>query len=285
MQIRKVGVVGSGTMGAGIAQVMAQNGFQVLLFDINIEVVNRSISGIHSRVERLVQKGKLSKDEAHEIKQRIMSTVLLSEMKTCQLVIEAAPEKLEIKRDIFKQLDEYCLPGTILATNTSSFSITEIARITKRSQKVIGMHFFNPAPVMSLVEIIKGLRTSEETVDLLLHFARDLKKDPVTCQDSPGFIVNRVARPYYNEALRILGDKIASVEQIDRIMKKSGNFRMGPFELQDMIGIDINYSTTESVYQNFFGDPRFRPHYYQQRMMQSGRHGRKTGGGYYEYDN
>ncbi|MFC4767767.1 3-hydroxyacyl-CoA dehydrogenase NAD-binding domain-containing protein [Effusibacillus consociatus] len=282
--ITTVGVVGSGTMGAGIAQVVAQNGFHVVLYDIKEEIVERALSGIFARVQRLFEKGKLSRDEYDALKARLQTTATLADMSSCQLVIEAAPEKMEIKKEIIQQLDQHCPENTILATNTSSFSVTEIGSVSKRPDRVAGMHFFNPVPLMPLVEIIKGIRTEDKTIDILVQFALALDKHPVTCQDTPGFIVNRVARPFYNEALRIKGDRVASVEQIDRIMKKAGKFRMGPFELQDLIGIDINFSTTESVHQGFFGEDRFRPHFYQQRMMQSGKLGRKVGGGYYDYE-
>ncbi|WP_019121890.1 3-hydroxyacyl-CoA dehydrogenase NAD-binding domain-containing protein [Brevibacillus massiliensis] len=284
MNAKTVGVVGSGTMGSGIAQVISQSGSSVLLYDINETVVNRAIAKISGQLDRLHEKGKLSEADCLAAKERIRPAVNLVELQHCELVIEAAPERLEIKRDLFRQLDECCRRETILATNTSSFSVTEMGGFTSRAERVAGLHFFNPAPLMPLVEVIRGIKTAEETVSWLYRFACDLGKSPVICEDTPGFIVNRVARPYYNEALRILGDRIATAEQIDRIMKKAGAFRMGPFELQDLIGIDINFSTTESVHAGFFGDPRFRPHTYQQRMMQAGKLGRKAGGGFYDYD-
>lgn len=280
-----VGVVGSGTMGSGIAQVVAQNGFNVLLFDIKEEIVIESLARMSTRLEKLVEKGKISRDELDAIRKRIQTSTDLSDMRVCQFVIEAAPEKLSIKKEIFQELDKYCSEETILATNTSSLSVTEIESITRRPGRVAGMHFFNPVPLMPLVEVIRGVRTRDETVKALVQFAKALRKVPVTCEDTPGFIVNRIARPFYNEALKIQGERLATIEQIDRIMKKAGRFRMGPFELQDLIGIDINFSTTESVHQGFFGEDRFRPHYYQQRMMQSGKLGRKAGVGYYHYDN
>lgn len=284
MKVKTIGVIGSGTMGAGIAQVISQSGFNVLLYDISEEIINRALSRVFSQIDKLCEKGKLTEPESHDVKKRIRTTINLAEMQGCQIVIEAAPEKMEIKRHIFQALDQYCSKETLLVTNTSSFSITEIAGITTHPERVAGLHFFNPAPLMPLVEIVRGLRTNDETIDTLVDFARNINKSPVACKDTPGFIVNRVARPYYNEALRIMGDQVASIEQIDRIMKKAGRFRMGPFELQDLIGVDINFSTTESLHQGFFADPRFRPHFYQQRMVQSGRLGRKTGGGYYEYE-
>jgi 3-hydroxybutyryl-CoA dehydrogenase len=284
MDVSTVGVVGSGTMGAGIAQVVIQNGMNVLLFDIKDEILNNSLQQIKARINRLWEKGKVSEVECQAIKERIKTTTNLEEMKICQLVIEAAPEKISLKQDIFQKLDEYCSEDTILATNTSSFSITEIASFTSHPERVAGLHFFNPAPLMPLVEVIRGLRTSQKVVETLALIARRWQKDPVICEDTPGFIVNRVARAFYNEALKIQGEGTAKIDQIDRIMKKAGLFKMGPFELQDMIGIDINYSTTESVYQSFSGEARFRPHHYQRRMVQSGQLGRKAGRGYFTYE-
>ncbi len=284
MNIQKVGVIGSGTMGAGIAQVVSQQGFLVRLYDIGDEIVSRAVSKIHGQWDRMTEKGKMTQEACGEAKSRLTSTTDLADLKDCQIVIEAAPERMEIKQDIFRKLDECCSPDAILASNTSSFSITAIAGISKRPQRIAGLHFFNPAPLMPLVEVIRGLRSADETMETLTAFTRALGKNPVLCQDTPGFIVNRVARPFYNEALRIMGDRVASVEQIDRIMKKAGQFRMGPFELQDFIGIDINFQTTESLYEGTFGDPRFRPHFYQQRMKQSGSLGRKSGRGYYDYE-
>lgn len=284
MDIKIVGVIGSGTMGSGIAQTIAQHGCEVILYDINEEVVSRGVDTMISRLQRLVEKKRLNNKEYETIKKQIHTSTDLKDLNACQLIIEVAPENIKIKKDIFQKLDEYCSPETLLLTNTSSFSITEIASVTNRAEKVAGMHFFNPAPLMKLVEVIRGLSTSEVTIQIIYDFALKLDKKPVVCKDTTGFIVNRVARPFYNEALRIMGDNIASIEQIDRIMKQAGNFKMGPFELQDLIGIDINYSVTESVHQGFFGEPRFRPHSYQKRMMQSGNLGKKVGRGYYNYD-
>ncbi|MEB3100150.1 3-hydroxyacyl-CoA dehydrogenase NAD-binding domain-containing protein [Ferviditalea candida] len=284
MEFHTVGVLGSGTMGSGIAQIIGQSGYRVLLYDIQESIAQQAVSQIGLRIDRLVEKGKLTHLDGDQVKKRIEPTVELADMKNCELIIEAVPEKLELKKRLFRQLGEYCPNETILATNTSSFSITELASATQNPGRIAGLHFFNPAYVMPLVEVVRGLLTESDIVKALVSFVSSIGKSPVICEDTPGFIVNRIARPFYNEALRILGDRVANVEQIDRIMRKAGKFRMGPFELQDMIGIDINFSTTESVHQAFFGDPRFRPHYYQQRMMQSGQLGRKTGGGYYAYD-
>lgn len=285
MTIQTVGIVGSGTMGSGIAQTCVQHGFRVLLYDLNDAIVQKAFTQIKKRLNRLVEKGKMEEQTFQDSISRIETCTDLSLMKACDLVIEAVPEKINIKKEIFQALDEHCPEQTILTTNTSSFSVTEIASVTKTGERVAGLHFFNPVPLMPLVEIVRGVKTSEDTLKKLAQFVSSLHKDPVVCADTPGFIVNRIARPFYNEALKIAGERLAKPEQIDRIMKKAGRFKMGPFELQDLIGIDVNFSTTETVYNSFFGEERFRPHYLQQRMVQSGKLGRKAGEGYYRYEN
>jgi 3-hydroxybutyryl-CoA dehydrogenase len=282
--IEKIGIVGSGTMGAGIAQLIIHNGYTAILYDINLETVSRAQSAIETRLNRLVEKKRASVDEVNRMAGRLQITADLSDFSECQLVIEAAPENMDIKRSIFRRLEEVCTEDTILATNTSSLSITEISGQIQIPKRVAGFHFFNPAPVMPLVEVIHGLKTALETVNALVEFANKLQKRPVVCKDSPGFIVNRVARPFYGEALKIMNDQIATVEQIDRIMKMAGNFKMGPFELQDLIGIDVNFAVTKSVHSSFHGETRFRPHYAQERMVQAGSLGRKTKGGFFSYD-
>lgn len=284
MTIQTVGVVGSGTMGSGIAQTCVQHGFRVLLYDLNDAIVQKAFTQIKKRLNRLVEKGKMEEQTFQDSISRIETCTDLSLMKACDLVIEAVPEKINMKKEIFQALDEHCPEQTILTTNTSSFSVTEIASVTKTGERVAGLHFFNPVPLMPLVEIVRGVKTSEDTLKKLAQFVSSLHKDPVVCEDTPGFIVNRIARPFYNEALKIAGERLAKPEQIDRIMKKAGRFKMGPFELQDLIGIDVNFSTTETVYNSFFGEERFRPHYLQQRMVQSGKLGRKAGEGYYRYE-
>jgi 3-hydroxybutyryl-CoA dehydrogenase len=284
-QIKTVGVIGSGTMGAGIAQLLVQKGYPVILFDIDEATVTRAKEAIESKLDRLVVKEKITHATSEQAKKNLGITTDMNSFADCQLVIEAAPERLEIKRSIFSQLEEICSKDSILASNTSSLSITEISGQSANPERIAGLHFFNPAPIMPLVEVVKGLKTASSTVETLVQFAQTINKSPVMCKDTPGFIVNRVARPFYNEALRIMNDKIATPSQIDRIMKNAGNFKMGPFELQDLIGIDINFATTKSVYEGFHGESRFRPHYYQERMVQSGSLGRKTKGGFFDYDN
>jgi len=280
----KIGVLGAGTMGAGIAQVAAQGGFATLVYDIKQEFIDTGLGRIRSFLQGSRQRGKISAEQEKQILDRLHSTTKLQDFLGSSLIIEAAPEKLELKRDIFKQLDGICSPETLLATNTSSFSVTAIAASTRHPERVLGLHFFNPPPLMALVEVIQGDRTSAAAIEKATAIMREMGKTPARAKDTPGFIVNRVARPFYNEALRILGDGDASVETIDRIMKQAGNFRMGPFELMDLIGNDVNFAATESLYRAFFEDPRFRPSPIQHRMVMGGNLGRKTGRGFYVHD-
>ena len=280
----KIGVVGAGTMGAGIAQVAAQAGFDTLVYDIKQEFIDAGFGRIRSFLQGSRQRGRISAEQEAEILDRLHGTTSLQDFHGSTLIIEAAPENLELKRDTFKQLDSICGPETLLATNTSSLSVTAIAAPTRYPERILGLHFFNPPPLMALVEVIQGDRTSAGGIAQATAIMRQMGKTPARAKDTPGFIVNRVARPFYNEALRILGDGDASVETIDRIMKQAGNFRMGPFELMDLIGNDVNFAATESLYRSFFEDPRFRPSPIQQRMVLGGNLGRKTGRGFYLYD-
>lgn len=278
-----IGVVGAGTMGAGIAQISAQAGFETVLYDISQEFVDKGLERIRVFLQRSRERGKITAEGEQQTLARLVSSLKLDDFKGCTLVIEAVPEQLALKRETFKKLDAICGPETLLATNTSSFSVTAIAGATQHPERVLGMHFFNPPPLMALVEVIQGERTSAATMEKAMTLARQIGKTPVPAKDTPGFIVNRIARPFYNEALRILGEGQVEVQMIDRIMKEAGSFPMGPFELMDLIGIDINFAATESLYQSFFHDPRFRPSPIQQRMVLAGNLGRKTGRGFYTY--
>ncbi len=281
--MKTIGVVGAGTMGAGIAQVAALSGFEVVMNDISAELLQQGMDRIAARLHEGAAKGKLSEAEANAALVRITTETSFEGFSGCELVIEAAIEHLGVKTEIFRKLESYCSPDTILASNTSSLSITSIASKLARPDRVAGMHFFNPVHIMQLVEVVRGHQTSEEVIAAAVDCVRKLGKAPVVVKDTPGFIVNRVARPFYGEALRLLGEGVASVEEIDRIVKLEGGFKMGPFELMDLIGIDVNLAVTRSMYEQTFGEPRYRPHVIQQNMVEAGLLGRKTKRGFYDH--
>ena len=275
-------VIGSGTMGSGIAQVLAENNHKVVLRDLTQDSLDKGIKLIEKNLSKNVQKGKLSEEEKQIILNNIVVSTDIDLAKDCDLVIEAIVENMEIKKALFKQLDEICKEETILATNTSSLSITEISVSTSRPDKVIGMHFFNPVPVMKLVEVIDGQLTSKETHKKIEELTKQINKTPVTVSEAPGFVVNRILVPMINEAVGILADKVASVEDIDNAMKLGANHPIGPLALADLIGNDVCLAIMEVLYDEF-KDSKYRPHPHLKKMVRAGLLGRKSKQGFYDY--
>ncbi|WP_024772706.1 3-hydroxyacyl-CoA dehydrogenase NAD-binding domain-containing protein [Aquimarina macrocephali] len=278
-----VGVIGSGTMGSGIAQVAATSGCEVKLFDTKQEALDRSKQALEKILSRLIEKGRIDQAEKTRIQGNISYVDSLKDLKDADLTIEAIIENLDIKKKVFSELETYVSENTIIASNTSSLSIASIASSLKKPERCIGIHFFNPAPLMKLVEVIPAVQTSTQVTDKVVSIIKDWKKIVALAKDTPGFIVNRVARPFYGEALRIYEEGLADVATIDWSLKTLGGFRMGPFELMDFIGNDINYTVTETVFKAFYYDPRYKPSFTQKRLSEAGYLGRKSGKGYYEY--
>ena len=281
--MKNIGIIGSGTMGIGIAQVAATAGCEVFLYDQNSAQTEKSLINLKKVLDRLVEKQKISAEKSEDVFNKVKPCSELSDFKNCDLVIEAIIENKEIKTKVFQQLEEIVSDECIISSNTSSISITSLSSELKNPERFIGIHFFNPAPLMPLVEVIAGLLTEKTLAHEIATLMESWGKIPVIPKDVPGFIVNRIARPFYGEALRIAEENIATPEQIDEAMRTLGNFKMGPFELMDLIGIDINFSVTKTVYADYFFDPKYKPSLLQQRMSEAKLLGRKTGKGFYNY--
>ena len=280
--IRLLAVVGAGTMGLGIAQLAAMANIKTILFDIDEEILKKAHDAIIKNLDKGIEKGKINEALKAQTLENITLEKDINNIKA-DFIIEAVVERLEVKHSIFKQLEEINSQGTILATNTSSIPITQIAEALKRPHNVVGMHFFNPAHIMKLVEVISGASTNEHVVKLTYDLAVKLGKTPVSAADSPGFIVNRVARHFYVESLKIAEENLADFKTIDKLIRASG-FKMGPFELMDLIGVDTNFSVTTSMFNAFHQDSKFRPSRIQQQKVDAGHHGRKAGQGFYNYE-
>lgn len=278
-----IGVIGAGTMGAGIAQVAAKAGHPVLLYDAFDGAAQRGLEGIAKGLGKLVSRGKMAQGDVDALLGRITLIDSLAGFAPARVVVEVIVEKLEVKQSVFAELETVCAEDTILATNTSSISVTAIGSTLARSQNLVGMHFFNPAPIMKLVEVISGLDTDPAVADAIYQLAARWGKKPVRAKSTPGFIVNRVARPFYAEGLRVLQEGGADVATIDAVVREAGGFRMGPFELMDLIGHDVNFAVTSSVFAAYFNDQRFLPSLIQQDLVNAGHLGRKSGRGFYDY--
>jgi len=282
MEVKNIGVIGAGQMGHGIALVAAQAGYNVILRDIKKELVDRGLERIDKFLSKSIEKGKLKEDEKKKILSRIKGTTSLEDVKDVDLVIEAVFEDIKVKKDLFKELDDICKKDTIFASNTSTIPITDLASATNRGERFIGMHFMNPVPLMKLVEVIRGLKTSDETAKIIKDIAEKMGKTPIEVNDSPGFVSNRLLMPMINEAIFCLQEGIGTPESIDAVMKLGMNHPMGPLELADLIGLDVVLNIMNVLYEGF-NDSKYRPCPLLKKMVQAGYLGRKTGRGFYTY--
>jgi 3-hydroxybutyryl-CoA dehydrogenase len=284
MTVERVGVVGAGTMGTGIAQVAALGDYETFLYEIDQKALDRGLEQIRTALRRGTERGRWSEGAAEDALERLRSDILIELVRDCDLVIEAAPEDLELKRDLFERLSRVCGADTVFATNTSSLSVTAIASQVPSPERVVGMHFFNPPALMELVEIVAGDESGEQALQLATDVARRMGRTPIRARDSVGFVANRCVRPFFLESLRMLAEGLASHQDIDRIVRLGAGLRMGPFELMDLIGIDVNFAVAKSFWEQSFGEPRWRPSPIHERMVSAGRLGRKTGRGFYRYE-
>jgi 3-hydroxybutyryl-CoA dehydrogenase len=282
MPIKKIGIIGAGTMGHGIAFVSAKAGYDVVLHDIKDEYVNKGLGSVGKFIDKSIEKGKMTPEQKQHILGRIHGTTTLEDMKDADLVIEAILEQVHLKKDVFQKLDTICKKETIFASNTSTIPITDLASATKRPDKFIGMHFMNPVPLMKLVEVIRGLRTSDETTTIIKQLSEKMEKTPIEVNDGPGFVSNRVLFAMINEAMFCLQDGTGTVQSIDSVMKLGMNHPMGPLELADLIGLDVSLNILTVLYEGF-NDSKYRPCPLLKKMVQAGYLGRKTGKGFYEY--
>ena len=280
----RIGVVGAGTMGAGIAQIAALGGYETFLYEIDEKQLERGLDMVRNGMSRGAERGRWSEAEADDALQRLRTDTLIEFLRDCDLVIEAAPEDLDLKRNLFDRLAAVCGPEAVLASNTSSLSVTAIASAAPEPQRIVGMHFFNPPALMQLVEVVAGDESGEPALELATEAARGMGRTPIRARDSVGCVANRCVRPFFLESLRMLAEGVAPHDEIDRIVRLGAGLRMGPFELMDLIGIDVNFAVARSFWEQSFGEPRWRPNPIHERMVTSGRLGRKTGRGFYTYE-
>src|SRR5829696_137416 len=279
----RVGVVGAGTMGAGIAQIAALGGYRTIIYELDSRALQRGLEQLRAALRRGAERGRWSEQDAIDALGRIETDAIIESVKDCDLVIEAAPEDLDLKRNLFERLASVCGASTVLATNTSSLSVTAIAAGVSEPKRLVGMHFFNPPALMELVEVVAGDESGEPALELATEVARRMGRTPIRARDSVGFVANRCVRPFFLESLRMLGEGVAQHDEIDRIVRIGAGLRMGPFELMDLIGLDVNFAVAKSFWERSFGEPRWRPTPIHERMVASGRLGRKTGRGFYAY--